>query len=49
MLISVVAMKLLHEMVMLINVIERFHTFLYKLYCVVVAAKQNTKGGTKKT
>jgi len=43
------AIKLLHEIVMFINAIERFQTFLYKLYCVVVAARQNTKGGKKNT
>jgi len=32
---------------MLINDIERFQTFLYKLYCVIVAKRQNTKGGKK--
>jgi len=41
------AIKLLHEIMMLINDIERFQTFLYKLFCVVVAARQNTKGGKK--
>jgi len=41
------AIKLLHEIVMLINEIKRFQTFLYKLYCVVVAPRQNTKGGKK--
>jgi len=41
------ATKLLHEIVMLINDIKHFQTFLYKLYCVVVAAEQNTKGGKK--
>jgi len=32
---------------MLINDIERFQTFLYKLYCAVVAARQNTRSGQK--
>jgi len=41
--------KLLHEIMMLINDTERFQKFLYKLYYVVVAARQNTKGGRKNT
>jgi len=47
MLIFFFAFKLLHEIVMLIKGIEHFQTFIYKLYCVVVAARQNTKGGQK--
>jgi len=39
------AIKLLHDIVMLD--IERFQTFLYKLYCIVAAARQNTKGGKR--
>jgi len=42
-------MKLLQDIVMLINDIEHFHTFLYELYCVVVPARQNTKGGKENT
>jgi len=37
------------EIVLLTNDIERFQTFLYKLYSVFVAARQNIKGGKKNT
>jgi len=39
---SFFAIKLLHEIVMLINDIERFQTS-YKLYCVVVGKIQKVK------
>ena len=40
---SFFAIKLLHEIVMLTNDIERFQTFVYKLYCVVVRRIENVK------